>query len=295
MNRHRHFEAQCLLASCGQLTDLEMHELQEHIRACGDCAKRLKQICRVNSQLLGTLDIKRLRYEIPRGSLGRFAQKVRCIGVPILSRSARPQLHIDLALAAACAVMLVVAGFAIVTHARSAQDHSKYDEMSLHHDAPYQSASPLSSQSRRQDSSHRGLSQTRQSQFLAKSQGQIADPIHSWKLKFVGHQLPSTNASNDEVSSAIFNRDSSKVSELILTVPKPVAPLPEWFIKTDVTVLIRPAYFRFNLEESAICTAREDYDLNSNQNKFCFSPEVAFLANRDKPRITETAWASSIP
>ncbi len=278
MNRHHHFEIQCLLASCGQLTESELRELENHLEKCKDCAGRVLQMCNVNSQLVDTLNPKKLRHKMPDASDERFAERARREGIPIKLRASYPRIGINLRFAVACFLTIVLAGFGFPVFVGSLFNHPTQEGTRLYPDPPNESDAHPSLEYSAPATVRHVASVAKVSSFQVKPHSLLNESDRTAQALTPEFQRIRVETTQSAVSSSIFDRDPSKVSQIVFGFPKSNGPLSEWFRKSDAHAVMRPAQFQLNTAASSVCSEAEGHGLNSIQRNFCFNPEFAFFA-----------------
>lgn len=286
MNRHRYFEFQCELASCGQLTEKEFREFQSHARECLECANRMHQMCRVNGGILDALNTKGLRYKVPPGSSLRFAQKAREEGIPVKSS---PELTIHLRLASASFAILLLIGLCYLA----------LNNFRTTDTARIASVDPvLSINNKTSTDSGPGISltlaspATREISIHVKSRKRLAVLNRSIRSVAPEFRFPLTDVASGGVPSSIFKTSSAKVSQILLTYPKPIGSLPDWFRDGPMIANVRPVRFHLILEKNSACSAANQPEYYSFENGICFEPRLAFLTKEDMFRVAGIAPAN---
>lgn len=120
--RHRRFEMQCVLASCGQLSSRQLEQLLEHAAICEACEKRLREMEAVHLHLLAAMPEQCKSSPDSKSMTERFVARAIRQGVPLGERpisGAPMQLALGLS-----AVMLLAAVTAVLTwHPREGVSH----------------------------------------------------------------------------------------------------------------------------------------------------------------------------
>lgn len=294
VRQHRRFEIQCLLAASGQLTDIELSELQSHANECKDCSARIQQMCYVSSQLMGVQKVERPQYQIPAGSAERFAHKARTEGIPIKSTTPYSQMGSGLRLSVVCVLILLSIGIFSL-----ALSHFSLNQAMANGELPHQGLRPRTDVLSIPDSSssvssmqapsleHRASSHTNPRRTLRTTERRIRRPLRDFRFS-VG-QTAETKELND-----IFGFDSSRVSRLSLAFPKPVIPFPQWFRNPAAVSSVRPLNFRVSVDRNSVCSP-EIHDDTEDQQAFCFNPTIAFLAKYDSPHLPSITWSGATP
>lgn len=295
MRRHRHYEIHCLLATCGELTEMELHDLQNHANECSDCADRIQQMCFVNGQLLAAHKVETLRYRIPRGSMERFAYRARREGVPIKSNAPHSRLRTDIRLSIACILVFLFVGVSFSALIRSSLNQSMVDRKQFHRDLGNEvvsnpssySSNPTFSVKASSSGPHNAPSLPRPNKRLRATGRKSQPTIPALRLRLV--------ETAEAKASHVFDYESSGASRLDLRFSKPIGSLPELLRDAGAVSTIRPIRFRLNLDGKSACPVSEERKPNSDQHGFCFDPGIAFLTDYNSPHIPSFTWSSAMP
>ena len=119
---HRTFEIRCALALSGALDEREFAELDEHVKECGDCRRRLDEAMWMDCQLAMVRERAMGRLRAPKGMMERFAIRAGSEGIPLKQRrhAAIPRV----ALGALAVAVLSVLPFAIKPRDRDLARHA---------------------------------------------------------------------------------------------------------------------------------------------------------------------------
>ncbi len=295
MRRHRNFEIHCLLAACGELTEMELHDLQNHANECGDCAVRIQQMCFVNGQLLAAHKVETLRYRIPRGSMERFAYRARREGVPIKSKAPHSRLRTDIRLSIACILVFLFVGVSFSALIRSSLNQSMVDRKQFHHDFGNEvvsnpssySSNPTFSVKASSSASHNVRIRPRPNKGLMANGRRFQPAIPTSRLGPV--------ETAEAKISHLFDYEPSGASRLVLRFSNPTDSLPELLREDGAVSTIRPIRFRLNLGGKSACPVSDERKPNSDQHGLCFDPGIAFLTDYNSPHIPSFTWDSAMP
>ena len=79
---HMEYEMLCALATAGQLSELELNDLNEHVETCPSCQRRLAQMEAASCAYFLRHASKAKRVDLPPGMQRRFEERAGSMGIP---------------------------------------------------------------------------------------------------------------------------------------------------------------------------------------------------------------------
>jgi hypothetical protein len=283
-SRHRRFEVQCVLASCGQLSAKAYEDLLEHAASCGDCAKHFEEMAALTGDLLAAGLVGHRPACAGREMTGRFVARAIREGVPLSANAGAGSRHLTFSLPAVVALALLVA-FLGWRSDRTVSNPGVAE--SLTRKAPIGFTPPEMESSLPRLAGKGG----RTGAGRKVAPGTVHKPIHPE----IHPEEPAQIAKHLAELSRWTRMDARPLTlSLKLNSSAPAIPaLTLWLARLDEGRTWSYPDSRKSCDEHGVFTWTREKNDNPLPPVFCFDPKISLIADSNSPESQPARWNRS--